>query len=102
MDKLIVLVLLGIMGIGPIVTAPPQTPTAQPNVAQSARLISLRYTWEQRQKDADSARDKYIIELYSTLAELGLKPSETRVSWNEKGEPVFSRVEKPAEKENKP
>lgn len=71
----------------------PTTPVAQPNADQKARLAELAKAWEQSQRDADSKRDKYLIQLMATLAELGLKPSETSVTWNEKGEPVFNRVE---------
>jgi len=66
---------------------------AQPNAEQKARITELAKQWDTAVKAADAARDKYMIQLLATLAELGLKPSETSISWNEKGEPVFSRIE---------
>ena len=73
----------------------PTPTTAQPNAEQKARLKELASTWERKVKEADAARDKYLLELMSALAELGLKPSETAITWNDKGEPVFTRVEPP-------
>lgn len=66
---------------------------AQPNAEQKARITELAKAWTQKAQEADAARDKYMIQLLATLAELGLKPSETSITWNEKGEPVFSRAE---------
>lgn len=68
------------------------TAVAQPTAEQKANLRELAKQWDQKAKEADSARDKYMIALLSTLAELGLKPSETSITWNN-GEPVFNRVE---------
>lgn len=70
---------------------PPQIP--QPTAEQKAKLSELVKVWDQKVREADTARDKYLIQLMATLAELGLKPSETTVNWNAKGEPVFGRAE---------
>jgi hypothetical protein len=66
---------------------------AQPTAEQKAKLAELAKTWENQARAADNARDKYLIQLMATLAELGLKPSETSVTWNDKGEPIFNRIE---------
>lgn len=101
MKKALFLILfLTLMAIGFVATRA-QTPTAKPNqqtstqptVEQKARLGALVRAWDQKLKEADSARKDYILELLNTLAELGLKPSETSVTWDDKGEPVFNRVE---------
>lgn len=65
----------------------------QPNAEQKAKLAELAKAWEAQARAADAARDKYLLQLMATLAELGLKPSETTVTWNEKGEPVFNHVQ---------
>jgi len=69
------------------------TPVAQPTAEQKAQITALAKAWEAKAREADAARDKYMIQLLATLAELGLKPSETSISWNDKGEPVFTRIE---------
>lgn len=74
----------------------PETPkpaATQPTAEQKAKLTALAKAWNQKLQEADSARKDYVMELLNVLAELGLKPSETSVTWNEKGEPVFNRVE---------
>lgn len=68
-------------------------PVAQPTAEQKSKLAELARTWEQKNREAEAARDKYLIYVFSTMAELGLKPSETSISWNDKGEPVFKHVE---------
>lgn len=77
--------------------APTKAPVivAQPTAEQKSKLSALAKAWNQKLQEADSARKDYVMELLNTLAELGLKPSETSVSWNERGEPVFNRVEPP-------
>lgn len=80
-------------------------PIAQPNAEQKARLVDLARAWDKEQAEANIARDKYMIGLLATMAELGLKPSETVVSWTDKGEPVFNRTEQaktPPKVETKP
>jgi hypothetical protein len=71
---------------------PPAPTVAQPTAQQKAQIMELAKAWEKKTQEADAARDKYMILLLATLAELGLKPSETSVTWNEKGEPVFIRT----------
>lgn len=71
---------------------PPSVAVAQANAEQKAKLAELAKAWDGAARAADAARDKYLIQLMATLAELGLKPSETTVTWNEKGEPVFNHV----------
>jgi hypothetical protein len=73
--------------------APAKPTVAQPSAEQKARIMELAKAWQQKAQEAEAARDKYMIQLLSTLAELGLKPSETSIGFNEKGEPVFNRVE---------
>lgn len=100
MVKLSVIVMMVAMAVGSAVLAQKAAdpPVPQPTAEQKARLIDLARTWDTKQREAESARDKYTIQLMATLAELGLKPSETVVTWKD-GEPVFSKV--PA-KESKP
>lgn len=71
----------------------PTATVPQPTTEQRAQLKELARTWETKIREADAARDKYMIALLGTLAELGLKPSETTVTFNDKGEPVFNRAE---------
>lgn len=66
---------------------------AQPTAEQKVQITALAKAWEQKAREADAAKDKYMIQLLATLAELGLKPSETSITWNDKGEPVFTRIE---------
>nr|AUN37446.1 hypothetical protein [uncultured bacterium] len=97
----VVLVLLTMTAALAQTPAQPQnahpTGIAQPNAEQKAQIAALAKVWDQKAREADAARDKYMIQLLATLAELGLKPSETAVTWNEKGEPVFTHIDpKPA------
>lgn len=72
----------------------PQKPTVpQPSAEQKARIVEAAKAWEIKQREADTAKDKYAIVLLNTLAELGLKPSETSVRFDDKGEPSFQRIE---------
>lgn len=95
-------IILGIILVVSASLASAQTPAktpetlpkpAQPTAEQKAKLTALVRAWDQQLKEAESARKDYVMELLNTLAELGLKPSETSVTWNDKGEPVFNRVE---------
>lgn len=88
-------VILAITAVASIALAqqPGSPSVVQPTTEQKAQLKALAQQWDQKAHEADAAKDKYMIALLATMAELGLKPSETSVSWNEKGEPVFSRVE---------
>ncbi len=84
----------GLFIAGAVVMAQgPLAPVAQPTAEQRAQIATLARAWEKETREANAARDKYVIALLSTLAELGLKPSEIVVTWNSKGEPVFSRAE---------
>jgi hypothetical protein len=71
----------------------PQPAVAQPSAAQKARIQDLARVANLKAQEAKMAQDQLMIEVLSTLAELGLKPSETSLTFNEKGEPVFQRVE---------
>ena len=79
----------------------PGPPVPQPSQAQKGRLAALARQAEQKASEAQAARDRYMIELLATLGELGLKPSETTVSFNEQGEPVFGRVAAARKPENR-
>lgn len=86
--------ILAVMVMVSIITAQQSAPAiTQPNAEQKARLTELARTWDRESREAETAKDKYIIALVSIMAELGHKPSETTVSWNAQGEPVFARVE---------
>lgn len=71
----------------------PQPTIAQPNAEQKARIQELVRIANLKAQEAKTAQDQLMIAVLSTLAELGLKPSETSMSLNEKNEPVFQRVE---------
>jgi hypothetical protein len=73
--------------------ATPKPAVSQPTAEQKARLQELARVANLKAQEAKSAQDQFMIALLSTLAELGLKPSETMLTWNEKNEPVFQRVE---------
>lgn len=83
-----------------LTTPPSPAPVTQPSPEQKGRLAALARLAEQKARDAEQARANYMIELLATLGELGLKPSETTVQFNEQGEPVFGRAE-PANKPEK-
>ncbi len=78
------------------------TPIAQPNAEQKASLLKLAQTWDAAIKAAETARDKYLIALFSIEAELGLKPSEVSVQLDPKGELIFVRTPKPVTVPAKP
>jgi hypothetical protein len=91
----LILIAIFILAVATAASAQAKSPkpdVVQPNAEQKAKLIELARNWEAQAREADAARDKYLIALMGTLAELGLKPSETAITWNEKGEPVFNRA----------
>lgn len=82
-------------------TPAPRALVPQPNNGQRARLVALRNQWEQRQQEADAARERYMAELSTTFAALRLNAKETTVSKNAQGEPVFGRIAAERKPENR-
>ncbi len=95
MNKLLLLMLLFLI---PVIVAAqdpkPVAPTSvqQPTAQQKQALKEAAETYRQAQSAADQARDKFTIQLLNTLAELGLKPSETKLDWDQSGLPTFSKI----------
>lgn len=70
-----------------------QQTVAQPTEEQKRALKEDADRFNQTQQAADSARDKFTIRLLNIMAELGLKPSETKLEWDQQGLPVFIKLD---------
>ena len=93
-------ILLGALICIGLIVAPAisQTPVARPQVAQPSdqqkkALKEAADTYRTAQQQADAARDKFTIQLLNVMAELGLKPSETNLTWDSAGFPIFTKAE---------
>lgn len=88
-----IVICIGLM-VGPIVLqAQTQSKVAQPTEQQRKALKESADLFQKAQQQADAARDKFTIQLLGVMAELGLKPSETKLEWDKDGLPVFTKAD---------
>jgi hypothetical protein len=95
-----IVICIGLM-TGPVVFSQTQSKPqlAQPTEQQRKQLKEAAELFQKSQQAADQARDKFTIQLLGVMAELGLKPSETKLEWDSAGLPIFTKVDPPVAKD---